>query len=157
LGGARLALDAWQRGEQPSTPARRRFAHPEPRINAGRWLAEHDAHAMIDLSDGIGGDACHLAAASAVALDIDLEKLPTVSGVVAEAERVGIPPGQYAAEAGEDYELLVALPASFDSQSAFTRECGIELTRIGTIMKGKRVRFLSEGREVEPKGFAHFG
>ncbi len=64
LGGARAALHAWLNGRQPLDRARKRFAHPEPRIAAGRWLAQHGATAMIDLSDGLAGDSRHLAAAS---------------------------------------------------------------------------------------------
>jgi thiamine-monophosphate kinase len=157
LGGARAALEVWRRKEEPSSEARARFAHPEPRIAAGRWLARHGAHAMIDLSDGLGGDARHLAAASRIQVEIDLEALPVAADVPAEAERRRISPGEFAAEAGEDYELLVALPSRFDGSDAFVRECGIGLTRIGTVGEGSGARFLSAGREIGLKGFDHFG
>jgi thiamine-monophosphate kinase len=157
LGGARAALEVWRRKEEPSSETRARFAHPEPRIAAGRWLARHGAHAMIDLSDGLGGDARHLAAASRVQVEIDLEALPVAAGVPAEAERLRISPGEFAAEAGEDYELLVALPSRFDGSDAFVRECGIGLTRIGTVGEGSGARFLSAGRKIGLKGFDHFG
>jgi thiamine-monophosphate kinase len=157
LGGARAALEVWRRKEQPSPEARARFAHPEPRIAAGRWLALHGSHAMIDLSDGLGGDARHLAAASRVQVEIDLEALPIAAGVAAEAERLRVSAGQFAAEAGEDYELLVALPPRFDGSDAFVRECGIGLTRIGTVGEGSGARFLAAGKEISLKGFDHFG
>jgi thiamine-monophosphate kinase len=157
LGGARAALEAWRRNEEPSSEARARFAHPEPRIAAGRWLVRHGAHAMIDLSDGLGGDARHLAAASGVQVEIDLEALPVAAGVPAEAERLRISPGQFAAEAGEDYELLVALPSRFEGSEAFARECGIGLTRIGTVGEGSGARFLAAGKAIDLKGFDHFG
>jgi thiamine-monophosphate kinase len=157
LGGARAALEAWRRKEEPTSEARARFAHPEPRLAAGRWLVRHGAHAMIDLSDGLGGDARHLAAASGVQVEIDLEALPIAAGVAAEAERLGISPGEFAAESGEDYELLVALPSRFDGADAFVQECGIGLTRIGTVGEGSGARFLSAGREIGLKGFDHFG
>jgi thiamine-monophosphate kinase len=157
LGGARAALEAWRRNEEPSSEARARFAHPEPRIAAGRWLVRHGAHAMIDLSDGLGGDARHLAAASRVQVEIDLEALPIAAGVPAQAERLRISPGEFAAESGEDYELLVALPSRFDGSDAFVRECGIGLARIGTVGEGSDARFLSAGKEIGLKGFDHFG
>jgi thiamine-monophosphate kinase len=157
LGGARAALEAWKRNEVPSSETRARFAHPEPRIAAGRWLVRHGAHAMIDLSDGLGGDARHLAAASGVQVEIDLETLPIAAGVPAEAERRRISPGEFAAEAGEDYELLVVLPPRFDGPDEFVRECGIGLTRIGSVGEGSGARFLSAGREIGLKGFDHFG
>jgi thiamine-monophosphate kinase len=157
LGGARAALEVWRRNEVPASEIRARFAHPEPRLAAGRWLVRHGAHAMIDLSDGLGGDARHLAAASGVQVEIDLEALPIAAGVAAEAERLRISPGEFAAQAGEDYELLVTLPARFDGGDAFVRECGLGLTRIGTAGEGSGARFLSAGREIDLKGFDHFG
>ncbi|MFL5532429.1 MAG: thiamine-phosphate kinase [Gemmatimonadales bacterium] len=157
LGGSRAALEVWRRGAEPPPEARRRYAHPEPRIAAGQWLARHGARAMLDLSDGLGGDASHLAAASDVALEIDLALLPVASEVKQEADRLGQSSEHFAAEAGEDFELLVALPPEFDGATEFARACGIPLTRIGTIKSGKGVRFMVEGRAVELRGFNHFG
>jgi thiamine-monophosphate kinase len=157
LGAARAALEAWRRGEQPPSGARARYAHPEPRIAAGRWLARHGAHAMIDLSDGLGGDAGHLAAASGVAIEIDLDALPVSPEVNPEAERQGVPPPQFAAEGGEDFELLVALPPRFNAADLFTRECGIGLTPIGAVTEGTGARFRLNGRAISLQGFNHFG
>jgi thiamine-monophosphate kinase len=157
LGGARSALEAWRRGEQPSGESRARFAHPEPRLDAGRWLARHGAHALIDLSDGIGGDAGHIAAASHAKLEIDLASLPVATDVRAEARRLDMSPGQFAAEGGEDYELLVAMPPAFAAADQFARECGLALTPIGSVEAGSGVRFLLEGKPIALKGYNHFG
>jgi thiamine-monophosphate kinase len=158
LGGARAALEAWRRGDAPASLARAAFAHPEPRIAAGRWLAAHGAHAMLDISDGLGGDAGHLAAASGVALKLELDRLPVASDVVAEARRLNVSPQQFAAEGGEDYELLVALPADFGADGAreFQRDCGIALTRLGEVEQGGGVRAMLAGRPVLLTGFNHF-
>jgi len=157
LGGARAALEAWLLGGEPLPGARNRFAHPEPRIAAGRWLARHGARAMIDLSDGLSGDAWHLAAASQVAVEIDLDLIPLAPESNEEAARLGVTPQQFAAEGGEDYELLVALPARFAAGDAFARECGIPLTRIGSSVPGSGVVFRLAGRPLELRGFNHFG
>ncbi len=158
LGGARAALVAWQDGRVPHADARRAFAHPEPRVQAGRWLAAHAARAMIDLSDGLGGDAGHLAAASGVALDIDLASVPVAAAAVAEAKRLGVAPAVFAAEGGEDYELLVALPSDFgaDEVEKFRAASGVPLTRIGTVAAGAGVRFGLDGKQITLRGFDHF-
>jgi thiamine-monophosphate kinase len=158
LGGARAALAAWRRGDEPLPEARAAFVRPEPRINAGRWLAAHGARAMIDLSDGLGGDAPHLAAASGVSLDLTLDALPLVPAAADEARRAGMAPETFAAEGGEDYELLAALPPTFGEadRREFEGDCGLALSRIGTVGTGHGVRAHLRGVPVALTGYRHF-
>lgn len=157
-GLSRAALTAWRRGEQPEPDARRAFAHPEPRLALGRRLAEAGARAMVDLSDGLAGDAGHLAAASAVALDLELDLLPLAPAVVRAAERQGTPAPIFAAEGGEDYELLAALPPAFGEAvaAALAAATGVPLTRIGAVAEGSGVRLWHERRQVRLAGYDHF-
>jgi len=141
LGGAALALAGYRSTTRPGGPLGRRYSHPEPRIAAGRWLAEHGATAMIDISDGLAADAGHLATASGVGLEIALERLPCWDGVAPLA----------AAASGEEFELLVTLPASFSAKPEF------ELTRVGECVKGGGVRLLEGNTPVAlPAGYDHF-
>lgn len=149
LGGAGLALAALRAGRGLAPGARRRFARPMPRIAAGRWLARRGARAMIDISDGLAGDAGQLAAASGIAITIELERVPCWPGVAPRA----------AARSGEEYELLVAMPRSFGSAGAraFRRATGLPLTRIGACSAGRGVRITQDGRPIAPlPGFDHF-
>lgn len=141
LGSARAALDAWLAGRTPEPHVRERFAHPVPRIAAGRVLAR-TATAMLDLSDGLAADVRHLAAASNCAAEIDLDKVPCGPGV---------PDGKYAAEGGEDYELLVALPPD-----AAPPLLDVKLTEVGRLVTGTGVTFLQGGARVTLQGFQHF-
>jgi len=150
LGGARAALAAWNAGRAPDAAARERFARPVPRLPAGRWLADHGATAMMDLSDGLGADAGHLAAASGLALRIELAQLPLHDSARAEAALSGQRPALFAAWGGEDYELLAAMPAEFAGTSE------LSLTRIGSFTEGTDVTFTLDGRPVTPGGYDHF-
>ena len=158
LGGARAALEAWLRGDAPDGAARQAFARPVPRIRAGRWLAQHGARAMIDVSDGLAADAGHLAAASGLAVTLDLEHVPVATAARAEAARLAIPAERFAAESGEDYELLVALPAGFEAADvrAFESVCGLPLTRVGDVMPGAGVQARLQGALLALAGYDHF-
>jgi len=159
LGGARAAVEAWRQGKEPEPEARRAFGRPEPRIAAGRALAARGATALIDLSDGLASDARHLAAASAVELRIELDRLPVAASAGKSAQAAGVSPAEFAARGGEDYELLASLPASFDDAGAqaFLKETGLLLTRIGQVLTGTGTQLLLKGAEVTLTGFDHFG
>ena len=158
LGAARAAVESWCRGEPPLPAARRAYARPEPRIIAGRWLAAHGARAMLDVSDGLAGDAGHLAAASGARIRLTLETVPVAAAAVAEARRLAVPVQQFAAEGGDDYELVVALPPDFGEAHVreFEVATGIAITRIGTVERGSGVRAELLGRALELRGYDHF-
>lgn len=149
LGGMALALRQYQAGRQPSPELGQRFTRPEPRLAAGQWLASQGARAMIDVSDGLASDATHLAAASGVAVEIALERIPCWHGASA----------LIAAASGEEYELLVAMPPVFGETQAraFSGLVNLPLTRIGSCAVGAGVRFTERGAAVTPPaGYDHF-
>ena len=98
------------------------------------------------------------AAARLVAADVEVARLP-VSAACRHA--LGRRAGAFAATAGEDYELLVAVPPARARLLGRVRDrLGCRLTRIGTVRAGRpEVRLLdASGRRVRlgRSGFDHF-
>jgi len=78
---------------------RRAQERPRPRLDLLESLAE--AHAAIDVSDGLLADAAHLAAASGVTLRLDPVDAPDLGPDVDPAQARA-----WALTGGEDYEVL---------------------------------------------------
>jgi thiamine-monophosphate kinase len=146
LGGPAAAVRAWVAGNEPNERDRARFANPVPRIEPAIGLAERGASSAIDVSDGLIADLAHVAAASKVRIEIDVQRIPCVDGV-SPAE---------AANSGEEYEVAVTAPAIDTEQ--FSAEFGLELTEIGRVVAGPPgVDLLKAGDKiVAPPGFDHF-
>jgi thiamine-monophosphate kinase len=167
LGGAAAGLLLLERpelaasvDEQTAQRLRQRLLDPAARLASGRGLAAASAGAMIDLSDGLGGDAVHLAAASGVGLRVDAGTLPLASGVAAVAAAAGRDPLELALSGGEDYELLAALPPQWVTEGLArigeARET--KLTPIGEVHAGEGVEIrLPGGETADPVGFDQLG
>jgi thiamine-monophosphate kinase len=160
LGGAAAAVELMEAGERRGDPADRgeglleRQLDPTPRLREGRALAKAGATAMIDISDGLGTDARHLASASDCRLEIDLGRVPVADGVAAVAggDDAAL---ELAASGGEDFELLVTVPREhLDAAAQAVADAGSKLTEIGYVTEGQGVALsLPGGGELEPRGF----
>jgi thiamine-monophosphate kinase len=167
IGGAAaglLLLEQPQLAESvPTLTAERlraRQLDPTPRLATGRALADAGARAMIDVSDGLGGDAAHLAAASGAGLRIEAGALPLAKGVAEVAAAAGRDPLQLAVSGGEDYELLAALPPERLAEAAIGIGQAAEttLTQIGAVSAGEGVEIrLPGGGTLAPAGFDQLG
>jgi thiamine-monophosphate kinase len=167
IGGAaagRLLLDdpslARSVAESTADHLRARQLDPHPRLGSGKALAEADAHALIDLSDGLAGDSLRIAEASGVALRIDAGALPLAKGVAEIAVAAKRDPHELAIAGGEDYELLAAISPQRLTEASTRIGSAAEttLTPIGEVDTGTGVEIrLPAGGLLEPRGYDHFG
>ena len=115
---------------------------PWPRIDEGIAARNAGAHAMMDLSDGLGIDLHRLADASQVGFE--LTHVPVAEGATLEEATSG----------GEDYELLIITNDSARLRMIFIdRGLRAPLT-IGTINRDVNVR-VCDGEVFERRGWQH--
>src|SRR3954453_22618889 len=107
-------------------------ARPPLRLAEGRRLAR-EAHALLDISDGIAVDALHLARRSGVRCVVELDAVPLAGG--ATIDDLGF---------GEDFELLAAV-----------READ-GFAVVGRVEEGEGVVLLHEGAPYDLRGYEHY-
>ena len=116
LGLARAGLMLLQNKRQGFPDLVDRFKFPRPRFDAARILATHGVTCVIDVSDGLAGDAAHIAEASGLSLVFDYEAGIFDPALRRFCETNGLSPDEMALRGGEDYELLFACePRCFES------------------------------------------
>ena len=140
LGGPGAALDALLSGRVPDAGHMARFASPRARLRESRWLADAGARAAIDISDGLGADLTHLARASGVTVELEVDRIPSVDGV----------PREETLTSGEEYELVVIFPPdAAPDAAAFESHFGIPLTRIGVVRPASGEPVRATGARVD--------
>ena len=124
-------------------------AHRRPEVPyaAGPAAAELGATSMIDISDGLLGDLAHVAAASAVAIDVWRDAFEVPPQMRDAAGALGVDPYTWILTGGEDH----ALAATFPAGTALPEDW----RRIGSVGEGSGVTV--DGTAYEgPGGWEHF-
>ncbi|MBX9459967.1 MAG: thiamine-phosphate kinase [Brevundimonas sp.] len=135
------------------------YRTPTPRVEFAGPVRDF-ASASIDVSDGLIADLEHVAEASGVRIEIDLELTPrSAAGQAWYDGRVD----EHAAleclvTGGDDYELAFTVRAA--DETALRREAErrhLRLTRIGRVVAGQGVvtRFAGEPVPIRRPGFTH--
>jgi thiamine-monophosphate kinase len=115
---------------------------PWPRVDEGIAARNAGAHAMMDLSDGLGIDLHRLADASRVGFE--LTQVPTADGATAEEAISG----------GEDYELLIVTNDAARLRMIFIDRGLRAPITIGRIAGDPKIR-LCCGETFERRGWQH--
>jgi thiamine-monophosphate kinase len=158
VGDAAAGLAHLQADPHATGPLVDIYRRPIPQLRAGQTVAP-DAHAMMDVSDGLLLDARRMAEASGCAIEIALDILP-LSAAFTAAMGSDAQAHLFAAAGGDDYALLAALPSELDLATLSLPE-GTRIARIGLLSAGEpRLSLSWHGEPLElPErlGFEHQG
>jgi thiamine-monophosphate kinase len=136
----------------------------EPRVAEARWLADNfPVHALMDLSDGLGGDLRHILSASKVGAVILKSSVPVsrAAKLRARENSSAKPPFIAALTDGEDFELLFTI-ASKDAvklldgwKKKFPKQ---KLSCIGKIVAGEGILIRDKigSHTFDAHGYVHF-
>ena len=116
LGLARCGLKALENGDERFPELVARFIRPRARFDAAAVLADHGITCVMDISDGLAGDAAHIARAAHLSIHLDARASAAHPDLQRFCAAYGLNPEEEALAGGEDYELLFTCrPEAFAS------------------------------------------
>jgi thiamine-monophosphate kinase len=137
-------------------------AHLEftPRVREALVLHErYDAHAMIDVSDGLAADLGHIATESRCGAAIETAAVPISDAARLLATEAARQPLELALHDGEDFELLFTLSPDAGQRLIAEQPLGVPVSRLGE-MVAEQGLWLADAsgarRPLEPRGYDHF-
>lgn len=140
LGGSAAGLVVLTGGlpDEPAfSEAKSRHLKPEARVAEAQAIMEvATPHAMIDVSDGLSTDVIHMSEESRVGMALVESDIPVAPSARTVAERLGRDPVELALSSGEEFELVVAMPASEVERASehLSAVTGTSLTRVGEVV-----------------------
>lgn len=156
VGDAGLGLALLREGRTEPAPLIDAYRRPRPLLDLGIALASEIA-AMADVSDGLLIDAARMAAASGLAVTVDLSAIPL--SVPAHAFGIDRAARLRAATAGDDYALIFAAPEAARAKlSPLLTAFGVESARVGRFEDGRGLGVIDGDGVVRPPdvlGFEH--
>jgi thiamine-monophosphate kinase len=123
---------------------------PWPQLALGAALAGAGVRCAIDISDGVASEAWHLARASGVEIEVDLDRLPLSGEAVALLGSARA--RQLALTGGEDYQLLFTVPEAMLAAVEAALPPDVRLSVIGRVTaarEGGAVRFFEAGAPID--------
>jgi len=146
--GLQVILQGCERDEDAQTLIERHYL-PRPRIREGMAIASTEgAHAMMDISDGIGSDLRHILKASGCGAEIDTASIPMSEELKRKCSALGWDALKLAISGGEDFELLFTISEEAE------KTLDIEHFVIGRISSGHELVWKDSDKDYT--GYSHF-
>lgn len=150
-----LPLVLGQRQADPAVadPLLAHYWSPQPQFALGQAL-RGKATAALDISDGLLADCGHIAKASQVSLQVELDRLPLSAALQAFFGHAGAQ--QAALAGGDDYVLAFTLP---EAELEPLRAAGWPIHVVGRAGTGAGVSLVDgQGQNITPttRGYQHF-
>ncbi len=140
-----------------------RHLSPQPRLVEGQLLARSgQVTSMIDVSDGVISDLCHICKSSGKGAEIEAASLPVSPAICEAAHAAGADSLEWVLSGGEDYELMfTSSPEAVPGlRKMLLDETGTSCAQIGRITAeiGEVWVQLADGKRIAPseKGWDHF-
>ncbi|WP_267268983.1 thiamine-phosphate kinase [Pseudomonas protegens] len=136
-----------------AAPLLAHYWSPQPQLALGQAL-RGKATSALDISDGLLADCGHIAAASKVALQVEVEKLPLSPALLSFLGEQGARAA--ALSGGDDYVLAFTLPPA---ELAPLLAAGWPVQVVGQVVAGQGVTLLDAGgQDITPgtRGYQHF-
>jgi thiamine-monophosphate kinase len=156
IGDGWLGLQAASGALSPDPALLDRYQLPQPRFDLRRAIQDH-ARASADVSDGLLADAGHIAQASGLRAQIDLDAIslsaPAAAWLRAQTDRAAAL--KRLATGGDDYEIIAAVaPADL---ADFTLAAEASVTVVGLLTAGEGVEARLDGLPValDQLGYHH--
>ena len=106
LGLSRSGLQCLMEKDSAFKTLIEKFKSPAARFDAADILAQNSVLCVMDISDGLAGDAHHIAKASHLSIEFDLTSEHFDPELMAFCEKYRLSPEEMILAGGEDYELL---------------------------------------------------
>jgi thiamine-monophosphate kinase len=152
IGDGWLGLLATQgKVDDPGGDLAERYRLPKPLLGLRAALSRH-ANAAADVSDGLIADAGHIAEASGLGLDIDLDAFPISRGASAWCARQGDPAQARLdlAVGGDDYALVCAVsPGEAEAFVSAVESLAIPAATAGKFGGPTGIRAAAGGRPIK--------
>lgn len=133
----------------------------EPRVREALLLhKQYGVRAAIDISDGLTLDVSRLAEASGAGAILVLEDIPVAEAAFQLSEQDGRLAVDHALSDGEDFELVLAVPAEEATRLLGDQPLEVPLTRIGELIEPAGLWQLNSDGKRTPlaaRGYEHQG